>query len=399
MSHTLLGFAATALFVAHATLALAVERHVAPTGNDGAAGSLAAPYRTIRHALDQAGPGDTIYLHAGTYAEHVSTDDGAIRGGTSWATALLIAALPGDVVVLEPSARSQRVLMFADARASYVIVRGLVLDARNVRRDGVKITWSSPDASNASHHIRIEDSEIVNSPGQGLLVGGHHNELLRLRVHRNGASDFDHGVYITGPDNLVDGCTVNQNAGWGVHVYNGEANDADRNVVRNNRIFENARVGKRGAGIGISNGSDNRVYNNVVFGNKIGIAVDYEAVGSRLYNNTVFANAGYGFYLGKRAIGTDVRNNLVFGNRPDFADDGVRTTTGTNLFGGDPGVVDASRFDARLGPSSRAIDQGAMLEAVPFDRDHVPRPQGVAYDIGAYEFTPVAKPTSKPASD
>jgi parallel beta-helix repeat protein len=301
--------------------------------------------------------------------------------------------------VLEPPARSQRVLMFADASASYVVVRGLVLDARNVRNDGVKITWSSPDASNASHHIRIEDSEIVNSPGQGLLVDGHHNELLRLRVHRNGVSDFDHGIYITSADNVVDGCIVSQNAGWGVHVYNGEANDADRNVVRNNRIFDNARVGKRGAGISISNGDGNLAYNNVVFGNKLGVQVDYEAVGSRIYNNTVFANAGYGIYLGKRAIGSDVRNNLVFGNRPDFVDDGVRTTLEANLFGGDPGVVDTARFDARLRPSSRAIDQGATLEAVPFDRDRVPRPQGAAYDIGAYEFTPVAKPTSKPASE
>jgi parallel beta-helix repeat protein len=399
MRRTQLALAATALLVAHAACALAAEHHVGPIGNDGAAGSLAAPYRTIRHALDVAGPGDTIYLHAGTYAEGVSSEEGAIRGGTSWANALVIAAFPGDMVVLEPSARFDRVLTFADARASYVVVRGLVLDARNVKHDGVKITWSAPDTSNSSHHIRIEDSEVVNAPGQGLLVGGHHNELLRLRVHGNGVSDFDHGFYITSADNLVDGCSVYQNAGWGVHVYNGEANDADRNVVRNNRIFDNARVGARGAGIGISNGEGNLAYNNVIFGNKIGIQVDYSAVASKLYNNTVFANAGYGIYLGDGAADSDVRNNLVFGNAPDYTDAGARTSAGANLIGGDPGIVDASRFDARLRASSPAIDRGETLDDVKFDHAGVPRPQGAAFDVGAYEYSRVPKPTSPPASE
>src|SRR5512147_2274994 len=79
MSRTLLAFTATVLLVLHATLASADERHVAPTGNDAAAGTQAAPFRTLRHALDVAGPGDTVYLHAGIYAERVSTLDGAIR--------------------------------------------------------------------------------------------------------------------------------------------------------------------------------------------------------------------------------------------------------------------------------------------------------------------------------
>lgn len=289
--------------------------------------------------------------------------------------------------------------MLADARASYLVIRGLVLDARNVQREGVKITWTGPDPSNSSHHVRIEDSEIVNAPGQGLLVAGHHNELLRLRVHRNGTSDLDHGIYVTSADNLVDGCIVHQNAGWGVVVYNGEANDADRNVLRNNRIFDNARSGARGAGIGLSNGEDNLAFNNVVFGNAVGIQVAYSVSRSRLYHNTVFANAGMGIHLGEGATDSDVRNNLVFGNRPDYVNAGARTSEGTNLLGGDPGVVDAARFDAHLRPSSRAIDRGAALDAVPFDHDRVPRPQGRAHDVGAYEYRSVAPAKAPPASE
>ncbi len=395
----MLAVAAIALLVAHAAVTLADEVHVATSGDDSAEGSAAAPYRNIRRALDAAGPGDTVYLHAGTYEERVSSDEGAIRGGTSWADALVIAAFPGDEVVLLPPARSDRVFMLADARASYVVIRGLVLDARNVRYEGVKITWSGPDPSNSSHHIRIEDSEVVNSPGQGLLVGGHHNEFLRLIVHANGVSDFDHGMYITSADNLVEGCEVFQNAGWGVHVYNAEANDADRNIVRSNRIFHNARVGGRGAGIVLSSGEDNIALNNIVFGNETGIQVDYGAVRSLVYNNTIFAQANVGIYVGAGASDTDVRNNLAFDSPADFTNSGLRTTAGTNLLGFDPGVIDAAGFDARLRASSAAIDKGARLDAVPFDHDRVPRPQGSGYDVGAFEFTAETAPASRPVSD
>lgn len=389
-----------AILLAHAPRAFAVERHIAPIGNDGAPGSLALPYRTLRHALDLAGAGDTIYLHAGTYPEAVSTEGGAIRGGTSWSNALVIASFPGDVVVLEPPAGAHRVATFADARASYIVVRGLVLDARNVRYEAVKITWSgTAGASNASHHIRIEDSEVVRARAHGLLIASHHNELLRTRVHGNGTTDFDHGVYITHPDNLIDGCEVFDNAGWGVHVYNGGANDADRNVVRNNRIHHNARTGGRGAGIILSSGDDNVAINNVVFGNKIGIHVDYGSLRARVYNNTVFAQATNGIAVGAGATDTDVRNNLVFDSVPNFTNAGRRTTTGTNLFGGNPGIVDAARFDAHLLAASAAIDQGATLDAVRFDHDRVARPQGAAYDVGAYEYPRLAPPILQPISE
>jgi parallel beta-helix repeat protein len=388
MRRTKLGLLAAALLLAYAATAIADDHHVATTGSDWGTGSEAAPFRTIRTGLDVAGPGDTLYLHAGTYAESVSTYDGPINGGESWADALTIAAFPGDTVVLEPPSRSHRVFTLAAASASYIVIRGLVMDARNVRYEGVKITWSGRFPANSSHHIRIEDSEVVNSPGQGLLIAGHHNEFLRLRVHANGVSDFDHGMYITSPDNLVDGCEIYQNAGWGVSVYNGEANDADRNVVRNNRVYHNARVGRRGAGILLSNGEGNVAFNNVVFGNKVGIQVSNGALRSRVYNNTIFAQADDGIQVYPGATGTEIRNNLLFDNGSGITNAGIGTITGTNLLNTDPGVIDAARFDVHLRASSAAIDAGEALEAVPFDHDRVPRPEGSGYDLGAYEHRP-----------
>ena len=47
--------------------------------------------------------------------------------------------------------------------------------------------------------------------------------------------------------------------------------------------------------------------------------------------------------------------------------------------------VSAGRNDYHLTAGSPAIDAGTTIDGVVADRDNVPRPQGRAYDVGAYE--------------
>ena len=49
------------------SLALAADIYVSTTGNDANPGTLAAPVQTIKHALQLANSGDTIFLRGGTY--------------------------------------------------------------------------------------------------------------------------------------------------------------------------------------------------------------------------------------------------------------------------------------------------------------------------------------------
>ena len=62
----------SALLLAPMAATDAAELCVATNGDDQAAGTLGAPFRTIQRAFEQAGPGDTIFLRGGTYREQVA---------------------------------------------------------------------------------------------------------------------------------------------------------------------------------------------------------------------------------------------------------------------------------------------------------------------------------------
>jgi hypothetical protein len=57
-----------------------------------------------------------------------------------------------------------------------------------------------------------------------------------------------------------------------------------------------------------------------------------------------------------------------------------------DLWGIDPQFVDVAGSDLRPTPTSPLVDSGVELEEVKTDFIGVPRPQGVGYDIGAYEY-------------
>jgi hypothetical protein len=69
--------------------------HVSPAGDDGAAGSEAAPFMTIARGLEAAQPGDTVLVHAGVYHEEVAVP----RGGSAAAPITLRAAGDGPAVM------------------------------------------------------------------------------------------------------------------------------------------------------------------------------------------------------------------------------------------------------------------------------------------------------------
>ncbi len=71
----------------------------APNASDSNAGTLSAPFLTIRKAAEIMQPGDTVIIHEGVYREKVSP----ARGGTSWANMITYRAAEGEKVVIKGS--------------------------------------------------------------------------------------------------------------------------------------------------------------------------------------------------------------------------------------------------------------------------------------------------------
>ena len=75
------------------------EFHVATSGDDASEGESTHPLRSIQTATNQAGPGDIITVHEGTYRERIDPP----RGGESDARRITYQAAPGAKVVIKGS--------------------------------------------------------------------------------------------------------------------------------------------------------------------------------------------------------------------------------------------------------------------------------------------------------
>ncbi len=73
--------------------------HVSVNGSDRAVGTLEAPFRTINHAAQIAGPGDTVRVHEGVYREWVDPRS----GGITESGRIVYEAAPGERAVIKGS--------------------------------------------------------------------------------------------------------------------------------------------------------------------------------------------------------------------------------------------------------------------------------------------------------
>jgi parallel beta-helix repeat protein len=268
------------------------------------------------------GAGDTLYVRAGTYAEAIDSTLITLPTGTSWSNAPRIAAYGSDKVTLTRGGKSV-VLNFQNPYVKYIIFDGFVIDASGAE-NGIKI-------QNRAHHVRIQDCEVKNSSGQGILMTGgtatHHNEILGCNIHDNGKDrNLDHGLYIAASDNRVEDCNVHHNLAFGIHVYDGRTAAAHRNIIRDNKSHHNGTTG-----ILIGSGADNVASYNTVYSNgKNGIQVGYKATNNKVSNNRVYDN-GEGIQIRRTSSGTRVSNNTLYSNTVNIRNLGSSTTLLSNI--------------------------------------------------------------------
>ena len=303
------------------------------TGSDGDA------YITIADGLTNTASQDTLLIRAGTYDESIGSTDIA-NGGGSWATATTVQAYNSETVTLLPTSgncTNSTLYVWRTGGINYVIVDGLTFDGTNC--DGPIVTFRSGGSGPIAHHIRLINSEVLNSTNNCVYIWRatgfqeHDIEIIGNTIHDCGTDRFAHGIYIRTADNLVEGNTIWNISGHGVHVHKDGQTDVSNNIVRDNIIHDNGSWG-----ILIGSGSDNQAYNNVVYDNGAtqsagGIRTGFNSTNNQIYNNTIVDNNSNCIHIGSNSTNAAVKDNICWGNsRDSIRDEGTGTFVEGNLF-------------------------------------------------------------------
>jgi hypothetical protein len=262
---------------------------------------------SIYHKIAKLKGGDTLFFEEGIYDLELFAN---IPSGKNWRKPVVLFGIGKSKPVFKPS-KGNVVIHFGlhhitQLPVHHIEIIGFVLDGVNVNYDVIKIT-------EGANHIRIKDCIIMNAKNQGVLIAhndSNYNEILHCKIHNNGITDFEHGLYITSNHNLVQDCEIYNNAGAGINIYDGKG-FANYNQVINCHIHNNAAAGNRGAGIGIHTGKGNIAKNNIIHDNASGIHTDYGASNTLIQNNVLYGHSYFDLIIGDGCSNCEAKNNSI----------------------------------------------------------------------------------------
>jgi len=431
------------------------------TGSDDTGdGSWGSPWRTIPHAADSLAPGDIAYIGNGVDQTEIDDYGAAVNLGSDGAEGnpKALVVYPGATSHVGNTTVERAFGVWNPAgQGSYSV--HWVLAGFSMTTGGIGVSAQSGFRV-VGNYVTAPDGDgwdgALDGQGNDVYVLG--NELEN--VGSAGCSKYYHAIYIKGArpaDPPRAPTESNREVAWN-YVHDGLSNRAinvysegpNSAFIRQHRIHDNAIVNQRGDGIllGYYVTGDNWVYNNLIVNAGLGpewgeggddaschtglrISAGHEAVSQTavyVYNNTLYGNGWSGaFYPGQtgsllidpnalaRSTTVYLSNNIIRSTgEPYLAGEsatlpsgdyrncwygaGVAPAWDTTAINADPAFVNASAFDFQLQNGSPCLDAGKNVSTV-VTRDllGVPRPQGAACDLGAYETIPGAVTLSQMA--
>jgi hypothetical protein len=378
--------------------------YVATTGSNSNPGTSSQPWQTVAYAVSKMVAGDTTYVRGGVYKERLIRFG---RSGTSSAPIRLLNA-PGQSPAIQCEDGGPIISTGSYPRPTnaYMI---LLQSQSGINKP---IGW-----------ITIEGFEIRNCYNGIKFYNAHDLTIRHNWIHHGFPASAILGA--GGTRVLIEGNTINHNAyvegtkgGYGLYA-NGSKYTIVNNVFYDNSGFHIQHNGSGSAmydpakyvGPEFAESVDWLVANNVfAYSHNKPAYVVWGALTSRLRieNNIFYENcvtcstsdANAIAFLGPgSASGMQFRNNLAYASEAGglkwIIGDGVEgthyTLSGNIVNSDDPRFVNApAKLPASpnfaLTEKSPAIDKGVPLTETKIAFDGTPRPQGRAYDIGAYEY-------------
>ncbi|MGH7605963.1 MAG: Ig-like domain-containing protein, partial [Gemmatimonadales bacterium] len=267
--------------------------HVAPDGTSGGDGSADNPW-SLPTALAGAGgrvqPGDTVWLHGGTYTGSFRTTVSGTAGHL-----VVFRQYPGERATIDGTLR---------------------VDGHDVAVWGLEIMRSAPSGALPGLETRGARQKFINlvihdAAQQGITFWDESvdSEMYGCIVYNNGTHEnLDHGTYVhnNGGTKLIRDNVFFNNLAYGIHVYAGPGAATQRNVhLVGNVAFNNGTIATRYAAKG-----------NIIIGAEVADE------GMRATDNLLYlsGSAGENLRIGYRAANRDVvvSGNTVWGGSIAF---------------------------------------------------------------------------------
>ena len=332
--------------------ALAGEYFVSPTGNLTNAGTELSPWPSIATALSRSSGGDTITLLPGTYVEAVVIEASGPAGAPT-------------------TIRSQRKweAILKDSPSHGVYVADGVT---NVLIDGLQVAGAKIDGIKVGSFATVRNCWVHHATRQGISAHNtRHTTIEYSLVEHNGTDPaLDHGLYLSGTNDVVRGNVIRWNRTYGCQIYyDPPASSADC-LFYNNLVYGN----RDALTVWSPSGQTNYVFNNTLVADHYVLLADYGHLA--LTNNIL--------------IGTDRRRLLATEHGAQLLADFNLVSTTTKLPGAHNLVAADPRF-LRPGEGlywlrSDSPARGAAAPTLLAPVDFFGRPQSKAFDVGALQF-------------
>ena len=423
----------SAAFAVAAGNAHGTTYHVASGGSDANPGTQAAPFATIQKAANTAVAGDVIEVGPGTYAGARFS-----RSGTS-AAPIGVRGQAGAIVSSPGPSNTNRDNLWVFF-ASWITIEGF--EVTGAGRAGIAVQASE---TSESHGVVLRRNHCHHNSRWGIFTG--YAEGILIEDNVTSYSAIEHGIYVsnTSDNPVIRRNVAHHNNASGIQINADPALPGDgiisNAVVEANTAYENGLAG--GAAINLASVTFSRIVNNVLYDNHAtgiagwddGFSISFGTHDNLIACNTILQAAptpsGQRSRFAVSLLNGSSRNRLV-GNvlhHPSAPSKGSIDIDSSSLAGLDSDYnvvvslfavdetfiglsawqalgqdlhsivaspsalfVDAANHDLHLRAGSPAIDRGTSVAGVTTDRDGAARPQGLAFDIGAYELGGAAPP-------
>lgn len=394
------------------------------TGNDGNSGTYNQPWKTIWQARDTMVAGDLVYVIGGTFTQMdpdvpgwdtlLFLDTALGRSGTV-SSPIAYLGYPGNPPLFQNATARRGIYLNQDSgNLSYIVIGnmrfGVLEDAILVIGTGQRIVGNDLSNGGEGHKIgvfgnttavkilgnRMDSNGTPSGKSYDIYIQGFGvnrdievgwNEIRNrqggrsMQIYGHLAGDRVEDLRIH--DNILTGCELNNIVMGG--------SDGGTEILGTVTVTGNIITGSRSAeGLRVNDPQGTVIIeNNTLVGNAVAQVYLEEAGAGRitLRNNIIVAQGGqqyYEFDAGSSSASFAPANNLVFGA-------GACAGWDAGCINQDPLFAGASDYHLQSG--SPAIDQG-VVTSVSRDHDGITRPQGAAFDIGAYEhynYVPVCR--------